>query len=69
MIGEENKLPVYIINPVVNVMTLFTHQQIHYLLNLERFKIYTRIHINIASTCFGLRPTSGSWYCAWLMQC
>jgi hypothetical protein len=30
------------------------------LLNLEEFKIYFKIHINIAPTCFGLRPSSGS---------
>jgi hypothetical protein len=48
---------------------LFTHQQMHYLLNLERFKIYTRIHTNIAPTCFGLQPSSGSLYCAWLKLC
>jgi hypothetical protein len=41
---------------------LFTHQQMHYLLNLERFKIYT----NIAPTCFSLGPPSGSLYWAWL---
>jgi hypothetical protein len=32
------------------------------LLNMEEFKIYIKIHINIAPTCFGLRPSSGSWY-------
>jgi hypothetical protein len=32
------------------------------LLNLEEFKIYIKIHINIAATCFGLRPSSGSVY-------
>jgi hypothetical protein len=41
---------------------LFTHQQIHYLLNLESFKIYTKIHTNIAATCFVLRPSSWSLY-------
>jgi hypothetical protein len=34
-------------------LKLFTHQQMRYLLNLERFKLYTRIHTNIAPTCFG----------------
>ena len=28
------------------------------LLNLEKFKIYIKININIAPTCFGLRPSS-----------
>jgi hypothetical protein len=31
-------------------------------LDLERFKIHT----NVAHTCFGLRPSSGSLYWAWL---
>jgi hypothetical protein len=48
---------------------LFTHQQMHYLLNLGRFKMYPRIHTNIAPTCFGLRPSSGSLYFAWLKLC
>ena len=30
------------------------------LLNLGKFKIYIKIHIYIAPTCFGLRPSSGS---------
>jgi len=38
----------------------------HYLLNLEKFKIYIKTHINIPPTCFGLRPSSGSLYCTWL---
>jgi len=36
------------------------------LLNLEKFKIYIKSHINIAPTCFGLRSSSGSLYRAWL---
>ena len=36
------------------------------LLNLEKFKIHIKIHINIAPTCFGLQPSSGSLYRAWL---
>jgi len=36
------------------------------LLNSEKFKIYIKIHINIAATCFGLRPSSGNLYRAWL---
>ena len=36
------------------------------LLNLEKFKINIKIHINIAPTCFGLLPSSGSLYRAWL---
>ena len=45
---------------------LFTHQQIHFLLNLEKSKIYIKIHIIIAPTCFGLRPSSENLYrAAW----
>jgi len=29
----------------------------HYLLNLEKFKIYIKIHTNIARTCFDLQPS------------
>jgi len=38
----------------------------HYLLNFEKFKIYIKIHTNIAPTYFGLRPSSGSLYWTWL---
>jgi hypothetical protein len=31
---------------------LFTHQQMHYLLNLERFKIYIKIHTKYHSYMF-----------------
>jgi len=42
--------------------TEFNRQHVHYLLNLEKFKIYIKMHTNIAPTCFGLRPSSGSLY-------
>jgi len=32
-----------------------------YLLNFKKFKIYIKIHTNIAPTCFGLWPSSGSY--------
>ena len=32
----------------------------------EHIKIYIKIHINIAPTCFGLRPSSGSLHWTWL---
>jgi len=35
-------------------------------IKLEKFKIYTKIHINIAPMFFGLWPSSGSMYCTWL---
>ena len=52
----------FIVVPCILKSIQFTHQQIYYfyLLNLEEFKIYTKIHTNIAPTCFGLRPSSGS---------
>jgi len=37
-----------------------THQQMHFYLFKEHIKLYIKIHINIAPTCFGLRPSSGS---------
>jgi hypothetical protein len=38
----------------------FIRQQIHYLLILENSKIYIKIWIKIAATCFGPRTSSGS---------
>jgi hypothetical protein len=32
------------------------------LLNLEKFKIYIKIHINVAPTCLSPRPSSGRLY-------
>ena len=32
----------------------FTHEQMRYSLKLEKFKIYIKIHTNIAPTYFGL---------------
>ena len=32
----------------------------------KQIKIYIKIHINIAPTCFGLRPSSGSLHWTWL---
>ena len=37
-----------------------------FFLNFEKFKIYIKIHINIALTCFGLQPSSGRLFRAWL---
>ena len=36
------------------------------ILNLKKFKIHIKCHINIPPTCYGLRPSSGSVYRAWL---
>ena len=38
----------------------FIHQQMHFYSFKEHIKIYIKIHINIAPTCFGLRSSSGS---------
>jgi hypothetical protein len=54
--------------PVIKFYCCTVHSEIHIvhsttnalLLNLERFKIYTIIHINIAPTCFGLRQNENS---------
>ena len=32
----------------------------------NHIKIYIKIHINIAPTCFGLQPSSGSLHWTWL---
>jgi len=48
------------------IYVLFTHQQMQFLLNLEKFKIYVKLHVNIAPKYFGLRRSSGSLYRAWL---
>jgi hypothetical protein len=53
---------IFIVSPCILKSMLFTHQQMYCLLSLERFKMYT----NIAPICFGLRPSSGSLYLAWL---
>ena len=38
----------------------FTHQQMHFFYFKKHIKIYIKIRINIAPTCFGLRTSSGS---------
>jgi hypothetical protein len=45
-------LVIFIVALCILKSILFTHQQMHYLLNLERFKIYTGIHTNIATYMF-----------------
>ena len=44
----------------------FTHQQINFFYLKKHVKIYIKIQINIAPTCFGLRPSSGSLHRTWL---
>ena len=38
----------------------FIYQQMHFTSVLENIKIYIKIYIKTAPTCFGLRPSSGS---------
>ena len=42
-----------IVAPCILIHVVFIHQQMH-------IKIYIKMHINIAPTCFSLRPSSGS---------
>ena len=57
---------ILIVAPCILKSTQFTHQQMHYLLNLEKYIIFITIHTNIAHTFFGPRPSSGSLYWTWL---
>jgi len=53
----ENYFEFYIVHSPTNALFI----------KLEKsFKIYIKIHTNIAPTCFGLRPSSGSLYWTWL---
>ena len=54
--GIPTQNSVYIVHSPTNVL----------LLNLEHIKVDIKIHINVAPTCFGLRPSSGTLYRAWL---
>jgi hypothetical protein len=46
---------IFIFAPCILVSIQFAHQQMHFLLNLKKFKIYIKIHINVSpTTCFGL---------------
>ena len=55
-----------IIAPCIMEFIYYSSPTYALLLNLEKFKIYIKRRINIAPTCFGLRPSSGSLYRAWL---
>jgi hypothetical protein len=46
---ERIRLIIFIVAPRILKSILFTQQQMHYLLNLERFKIYTKIQTNIGA--------------------
>ena len=59
-ITNELKRLFLIVAPCILTYAEFTHQQMHFFYFKKRTKIYIKIHINIAPTCFGLRPSSGS---------
>ena len=50
----------FIVAPCILIYVEFTHQQMHFFILKKHIKIYIKIHINIAPTCFGLRSSSGS---------
>jgi hypothetical protein len=66
-------LKVWIINNsifiVAGCILIYVHvqftDQLHFFI-LKTHYIYIKIHINIAPTCFGLRPSSGSLHWTWL---
>jgi len=45
----------FIVAPCILIYVDFTHQQMHFFI-FKNIKIYIKIHINIAPTCFVLRP-------------
>ena len=45
---------------VISSSKSFVYQQMHFISVLENIKIYIKIYIKTASTCFGLRTSSGS---------
>jgi hypothetical protein len=52
---------VFIVVPCILISSnTFIHQQMHYFLISENSKIYLKTYIEIAPTCFGPRPSSGS---------
>ena len=56
----------FIVAPCILIHLEFTHQQMHFFYFKKHIIIYIKIHINIAPTCFGLRPSSGSLHWTWL---
>ena len=57
---------IFIVAPCILIYVEFTHQQMHFYYFKEHIKIYIKISINIAPTCFGLRPSLGSLQWTWL---
>ena len=62
IIIQKSEEQFFIVAPCILRSIQFTHQKMHHLLNLEKLKIYIKIHTNITPTCFGLRPLSESLY-------
>jgi len=60
------KFRIFIIALCILMYVDFTHQQMHFYKFKEHIKIYIKIYINIAPTCFGFQPSSGSLHWTWL---
>ena len=50
----------FIVASYILIYVEFTHQQMDFFIFKKHIKIYIKIHINVAPTFFGLRPSSGS---------
>ena len=53
------------LNPICHLLALLEARHILHVSGI-RVKVYIKIHINIAPTYFGLRPSSGSLHWTWL---
>jgi len=52
---------IFIVAPCILMSSKsFVYQQMHFISVLENMKIYIKIYIKTAPTCFGLCPSSGS---------
>jgi hypothetical protein len=51
-IGKKVTLVIFIVAPCILNSIQFTHQQMKYLLNLETFKMYIKIHTKYRSNMF-----------------
>jgi len=50
----------FIFAPCSLIYVQFTHQQMNFFYLKKHIKIYIKMYVNIAPTCFGLRPSSWS---------
>jgi hypothetical protein len=55
-----------IVAPCVLICLGFTHKQMYFYYFRKHIKIYIKLHINIAPTCFDLPPPSASLHWTWL---